>query len=1016
VWLRLGFVCLLGAAAPVEETATAESPFWTVLRRIASVLDTPGEEEVWPDVEALARSLSTQPGCAGLPEAVAKERERLRGADSMERRRVLAWKAGSELPDDPLEPPLGLLGVTAALQRALRLAHSGRYDRLGPAIDRAVAAAQEIGWDEMRARAELVRAIHLSKTSRPSEALEILDRIDGQLQELAPPSEWVIAVTCRSDVLETLGRFEESLKVIERLLQSEIARQDRTLRAKALGNRASTLILLGRPQDAVSDSKEALAAAREAADEHLAFVSLCCMGAAMGQLRRFGAALTCAERSEALARKANQTDRIAEALYLLAHARQLAGDWEGSAIAARESLTIYERIGSSANALKVRSLLARALTHLKRFDEAERELALVFRDACAARNRLRALFTLTELAELKRERGDIHGAIVQYERAVALAGKLGMEDSLVRNQGGLATLLALVGETDRALDLFNRALETASRLGNPLTEGYLRSNRVIASVMAGEFREAVVQADLVLTQTDGLRSGLGGLEMVDHRSGLARTVSQGILAAAEWARASSEIPPELNPLVFRLIERDRGRGLLEALLAAKDVVYERIPEELAEAEETARQALPALLARSGGVRAGEGTERASALREYARAAARVQRALASAGVPSLGDPVALGEFQARLGPHTAYLAFAETQADFLALLVTPRASRLVCLAGREEIDRMLSTFCDRLATPLSSLEEVTERGLPLHEHLLGPFREGLDGVSRLIVCPSASLVRLPFEALPLPGAAEGEPRFLVDRLAVGYAPSASLLAWLEDRERERPPGEGALVISAPRVADLDFLPHAEREADAVASLFEKPSVRRLSGKGATEPVLKAAVHKGNAARWRAVHFACHGLFDPDQPLLSSLVLEGGGPDSGEDGRLTAIEISRLRIPADLAMLSACHTAKGTWGRGEGLVGLVRAFFTAGSERVVVSHWAVEDEASAVLTRAFYEEFQHRGRPAAEALREAKLQLRTLAATGPAPLRGKLEPAATATRSDWRHPYYWASFVLWGRAD
>jgi CHAT domain-containing protein len=104
------------------------------------------------------------------------------------------------------------------------------------------------------------------------------------------------------------------------------------------------------------------------------------------------------------------------------------------------------------------------------------------------------------------------------------------------------------------------------------------------------------------------------------------------------------------------------------------------------------------------------------------------------------------------------------------------------------------------------------------------------------------------------------------------------------------------------------------------------------------------------------------------------------------------------------------------GARRGARGACAGVLHGGSERVVVSHWAVEDEASEVLARAFYEEFQRRGRPAAEALRQAKLRLRTLAATGPAPLRGRLEPAATATRSDWRHPYYWASFVLWGRAN
>ena len=53
-------------------------------------------------------------------------------------------------------------------------------------------------------------------------------------------------------------------------------------------------------------------------------------------------------------------------------------------------------------------------------------------------------------------------------------------------------------------------------------------------------------------------------------------------------------------------------------------------------------------------------------------------------------------------------------------------------------------------------------------------------------------------------------------------------------------------------------------------------------------------------RWRAVHFACHGTVDVERPMLSSLALSRADED---DGFLTALEILRMPIPADLAVLS-----------------------------------------------------------------------------------------------------------------
>jgi CHAT domain-containing protein len=106
------------------------------------------------------------------------------------------------------------------------------------------------------------------------------------------------------------------------------------------------------------------------------------------------------------------------------------------------------------------------------------------------------------------------------------------------------------------------------------------------------------------------------------------------------------------------------------------------------------------------------------------------------------------------------------------------------------------------------------------------------------------------------------------------------------------------------------------------------------------------------------------------------------------------DIYNLKLNAELVVLSACQTALGKEIRGEGLASLTRGFMYAGASRVVASLWKVDDEASAELMTLFYTKMLGRellSPPAA--LREARKEMQK--------------------DERWRHPYFWAGFVLQG---
>jgi CHAT domain-containing protein len=192
-----------------------------------------------------------------------------------------------------------------------------------------------------------------------------------------------------------------------------------------------------------------------------------------------------------------------------------------------------------------------------------------------------------------------------------------------------------------------------------------------------------------------------------------------------------------------------------------------------------------------------------------------------------------------------------------------------------------------------------------------------------------------------------------------------------------------------------------------------------------------------------LHIATHGFFFPkeadpnksteptgsgmattdrpnrENPLLrSGLILAGVKQQTsgeGQDGVLTALEVAGLNLwGTKLVVLSACETGVGDVKRGEGVYGLRRALVLAGSESQVISLWKVSDGGTRDLITNYYQRLQElEGR--SEALRQVQLMM----------MRGKLKPASVsgyrgtsdtsenAIRADYRHPYYWASFIQSG---
>jgi CHAT domain-containing protein/Tfp pilus assembly protein PilF len=288
----------------------------------------------------------------------------------------------------------------------------------------------------------------------------------------------------------------------------------------------------------------------------------------------------------------------------------------------------------------------------------------------------------------------------------------------------------------------------------------------------------------------------------------------------------------------------------------------------------------------------------------------------------------------------------------------------------------------------------------MYDLVVGPVESLLRSKRSLCVIPDGELWRLPFQAL-----VDSRGQYLIERSALFYAPSRSLLAWYASHHGPSTAQAGLLVVANPRLTeetvqavravrrDESFapLPDAEHEARGIKAIYGG-DVTMVTGAAATEEYLKH-----NAGRYRIIHMATHAVFDDTSPLYSHLLLATGS-DSHEDGLLEAREIVDLDLAADLVILASCETGRGRVRPGEGLIGMSWALLVAGCPTAVVSQWKVASAGTAKLMIDFHRRLSRvppdgRRAAAARVLREAQLAL----------LRS----------AQYEYPYDWSGFVVMG---
>src|SRR5262249_29836376 len=300
----------------------------------------------------------------------------------------------------------------------------------------------------------------------------------------------------------------------------------------------------------------------------------------------------------------------------------------------------------------------------------------------------------------------------------------------------------------------------------------------------------------------------------------------------------------------------------------------------------------------------------------------------------------------------------------------------------------------RLGNPL---QDVLEHGQKLYDDLIRPAQVLVSQAERILISPDGALHTLPFAALisqtkPKPHyfiedkplhtivsmtvytetrklAAANEAKLEPKLLAFGdaiYAKEQTAAATKQEQAVQAPrrSSESEKITNSddPKAAyfhqrglNLTPLPGTRKEVEEIAELYGSAATVKLG-----QDVTKTAIRE-KSSNYSILHFAVHGWFDGQIGLNSGLALSqpeafGQKSEKSENGLWQAWEmLEQARLKADLVVLSACVTGLGQELRGEGIIGLTRAFHYAGAKSVVVSLWSVSDASTAKLMTAFHRE-------------------------------------------------------------
>jgi len=649
--------------------------------------------------------------------------------------------------------------------------------------------------------------------------------------------------------------------------------------------------------------------------------------------------------------------------------------------------------------------------------------------------------------------GRVYLASGNYQKALDASNKAASESQKLGIRLFEASVLSNIGKAynslkqpEKAISIYNQQLALQQKLGDRTGVADTLYDIAVTERDRNNFQAAQKQIESVIAIVEDIRTKVTSQDL---RSSYFASIQKYYQFYIDLLMRLHKQHPYngYDALALQVSERARARSLVELLNEANADIRQGVDPKLLELERNLQQKLDATEKRQIQLSSKPNTEAqlqalqkeiATLLEQYRQVKTQIRSSSPRYAALTQPQSLTLAQQQQLLDNDTLVLEYSLGEERSYLWAVSKTNITSYELPKRGEIETTAKQFNGLLKRKNYRLDSTTSTSvvstpglLPdvqvarkLSQILLQPVAKEL-GNKRLVIVSDGALQYLPFGALPNPNNQTGktQPTPLLIEHEIVNLPSLSTLAVLRKEVNNRQPAPKAIAILAdpvfesndprlklpqqkldkPNVNELDLsrsarnagvnferLPFTRTEADSISTLFPDALRKEVFGFDAS----RAIATSPELSQYRIVHFATHGILNSTHPELSGVVLslfdDKGMP---QNGFLRLHDIFNLNLPAELIVLSACETGLGKEIKGEGLVGLTRGFMYAGSPRVVVSLWSVDDEATSELMTKFYQKMlQDKLNPAA-ALRSAQIEMLK---------NDKFAP-----------PYYWAAFTLQG---
>jgi len=292
----------------------------------------------------------------------------------------------------------------------------------------------------------------------------------------------------------------------------------------------------------------------------------------------------------------------------------------------------------------------------------------------------------------------------------------------------------------------------------------------------------------------------------------------------------------------------------------------------------------------------------------------------------------------------ALLEFLQTDNELYAFLVTPKAFQVFTLPVRKieiiSVVQGIRNFHLNRGSQISGIlmKEVQafsmDAFMELGRRIFSPeLQNALADIGGLYIVPYQDLHYLPLHAMPFGTG------YLIDHMEVAYLPAASLLPYLSRRPEHRPEMQRFLGVG---VDAYDLNGAFNREVSHIrdVQIWTDGSIKLLRGKEAN----KVAV-LSHLAQFQIIHFSTHGYFSARDPLESGLLLYTDEEQFQVQERertdliLSAYDLRRLKLTAELVTMSGCVTGQSEHHPGDELLGLSRSLLFSGAKGMILSLFA-----------------------------------------------------------------------------